>query len=56
MDKILKDFDNAYRTLGQVFVNGDSVDTMAVARAQLRGVYTELKKLADAAKKSEVEQ
>lgn len=53
MDEILKDLDTAYRAISSIPVTGDAVDSMAVARARLRKVYTELKRIMDEEEKDE---
>ena len=53
MDEILKDLDTAYKAISSIPVAGDAVDTMAVARARLRKVYTELKRITDKEEKDE---
>lgn len=45
MEEIMKQLDTVYQTISSIPVSGNAVDTMAVARAQLRKVYTELKKM-----------
>lgn len=47
MDEILKDLDTVYKAISSISVAGDAVDTMAVARARLRKVYAELKRITD---------
>lgn len=51
MDEIMKNLDMAYGLISSIPVSGEAVDTMAVARQKLRGVYAELKKLSENAKK-----
>lgn len=53
MDEILKDLDTAYKAISSIPVAGDAVDTMAVARARLRKVYAELKRITDEEVKDE---
>lgn len=45
MENILKELDMAFGLISSILVSGEAVDTMAVARQKLRGVYAELKKL-----------
>lgn len=45
MEKLLKELDTAFGLISSIPVSGEAVDTMAVARQKLRGVYAELKKL-----------
>lgn len=45
MENILKELDMAFGLISSIPVSGEAVDTMAVARQKLRGVYAELKKL-----------
>ena len=53
MDEILKDLDTTYKAISSIPVAGDAVDTMAVARARLRKVYAELKRITDEEEKDE---
>lgn len=55
MENILKELDMAYSLIFSIPVSGDAVDTMAVARQKLRGVYAELKKLSAEAETKEAE-
>lgn len=47
MDEIIKELNDAYQVISSIPVTGDSVDAMAVARAKLRKVYTELKNMSE---------
>ena len=51
MEKLLKELDIAFSLISSVPVSGENVDVMAAARNKLRGVYAELKKLSENAKK-----
>lgn len=51
VENILKELDMAFGLISSIPVSGEAVDTMAVARQKLRGVYAELKKLSENAKK-----
>lgn len=42
MDEILKELDLVYKAISSIPVTYDSVDTMAVARAKLRNIYSQL--------------
>lgn len=50
-EKLMKELDIAFGLISSVPVSGEAVDTMAAARQKLRGVYAELKKLNENAKK-----
>ena len=44
MDEIMKELNAVYQTVSSIPVTGDAVDAMAVARAKLRKIYSELEK------------
>ena len=44
MEAIMDSLNTAFKAISSIPVTGDSVDAMAVARAQLRKVYAELEK------------
>lgn len=56
MENILKELDMAFSLISSIPVSGEAVDTMAVARQKLRGVYAELKKLSAEKETKEAEQ
>ena len=45
MNDILNELKSAFQVLSSIPVQGDAVDYMAVVRAKLRKVYTELEKI-----------
>lgn len=45
MDEILNDIDAVFRTISSIPVAYDSVDSMAVARAQLRGLRAKIENM-----------
>ncbi len=45
MDEIIATINAVYKTISLIPVSGDYVDTMAIARAQLRKARSELKKI-----------
>ena len=47
VNEILNDLNTAFFLLSSVPVSGDAVDAMAAARAKLRGIAAELKRLAE---------
>lgn len=47
MGELTKELQEAYQVISSIPVTGDAVDAMAVARAKLRKVYTELTKLSE---------
>ena len=44
-NEILKDLDSAFIMMSRIPVAGDNVEAMAVSRAKLRKVFSELEKL-----------
>lgn len=50
-EKLMKELDTVYGLISSIQVSGEAVDTMAVARQKLRGVYADLKKLNENGKK-----
>lgn len=55
VENILKELDMAFGLISSILVSGEAVDSMAVARQKLRGVYAELKKLNTEEKAKEAE-
>ena len=47
MGDIIKEIQEAYQAISSIPVTGDAVDAMAVARAKLRKVYTELNNMSE---------
>lgn len=47
MENIAQEINAIYQAVSTIPVTGDAVDTMAVARAKLRKVYTELKTMSE---------
>lgn len=45
MDEIMNSINAAFKAISSIPVSGDSVDAMAVARAQLRKAYADLEKI-----------
>lgn len=45
MEEILRELNEAFVILGTMSLCGDNVDTMAVAKAKLRNVFAQLRKL-----------
>lgn len=45
MEEIMNSINTAFKAISSIPVTGDSVDAMAVARAQLRKVYADLEKM-----------
>lgn len=45
MDEIMNSINAAFKAISSIPVSGDSVDAMAVARAQLRKAYSDLEKI-----------
>ena len=48
MKELAEQLDYAYRLMSSVPVTGDAIDMIAEARARIRNVYNELKKLDEA--------
>lgn len=44
MNDILKELNSVFQIVSSIPVTGDSVDSMAIARAKLRKIYAELAK------------
>lgn len=53
MEKILKELESTFNIISVIPVSGNAVDAMADARAKLRYVYAELKKLDEDVKKDD---
>ena len=47
MNELMKEINAVYQAISSIPVTGDAVDTMAVARAKLRKVYTELNNMSE---------
>lgn len=47
MDELVRELNEAYQVVSSIPVSGDAVDAMAVVRAKLRKVYTELKNMSE---------
>ena len=47
MGELIKELHEAYQVISSIPVTGDAVDAMAVARAKLRKVYTELTNMSE---------
>lgn len=45
MEEIMNSINTAFKAISSIPVTGDSVDAIAVARAQLRKAYAELEKV-----------
>lgn len=52
MKELMEELDYAYRLVSSVPVMGDAIDTISEARARMRNVYNELKRM-DGEQKSE---
>lgn len=45
MEEIMKDLEAAFKATAIITVTGDAVDALALVRAKLRKVYSELEKI-----------
>jgi hypothetical protein len=53
MGKLTEELDYAYRLVSSVPVTGDAIDMIAEARARMRNVFDELKKMEEAEEKTD---
>lgn len=53
MKKLTEELDYAYRLVSSVPVTGDAIDMIAEARARMRNVFDELKKMEEAEEKTD---
>lgn len=53
MKELAEQLDCAYRLMSSVPVTGDAIDMIAEARARMRSVYNELKKMEEAEEKTD---
>ena len=52
MKELMEELDTAFRLMSSVPVTGDAIDLMAGARAKLRHVFEELKKMDESEEKN----
>lgn len=53
MNELSKEVNAIFEMISRIPVTGDAVDAMAIARAKLRNVYTELQKMENTEKEVE---